>query len=443
MIELYDISGMGIEAGSILLLVMLLVLLAIGMPLGFVTGLVAMFFLMFWVGPKAAMLLTSRVYSFITSYVFVAVPMFVLMAAILDRSGIARDLFNAMRIVAGRLRGGVAVQTLIVAVFLAAMSGIIGGETVLLGLLALPQMLRLGYDRNLAIGTVCAGGALGTMVPPSIVLIIYGLIANVSISDLFTSAFLPGFLLAMLYVAYVLTRVYLNPSLAPIASEDELSMTTVEKLAAFKSVILPVLVAFSVLGSIYLGIASVTEASGVGVAGILLSTAIRGELSYQLLKESVIRTLETCGMIIWIGIGASILVGVYNLMGGVRFVESLILSFGDGEPIKVILLMMGILFMLGMFLDWVGIALLTMPIFVPIVVKLGYDPVWFGVVFALNMQVSFLSPPFGPAAFYLKSVAPDDITLIHIFRSVLPFICLQIIALSLLVAFPQLALWWK
>ncbi len=443
MFEFLDLSVIGIEAGSVLLLVMLLVLLALGMPLGFVTGLVAMIFLLFWVGPKAAPLLASRIYSFISSYVFVAVPMFVLMAAILDRSGIARDLFNAMRVIAGRLRGGVAIQTLIVAVFLAAMSGIIGGETVLLGLLALPQMLRLGYDRNLAIGTVCAGGALGTMVPPSIVLIIYGLIANVSISDLFTAAFVPAFILAGLYVAYVLFRAYTNPSVAPVASDEELSMSLGEKLLAFKSVILPVLVAFSVLGSIYLGIASVTEASGVGVTGILLSTLIRGELTWQLLKESVIRTLETCGMIIWIGIGASILVGVYNLMGGVRFVESLILSFGSGTPIYVVLLMMAILFMLGMFLDWVGIALLTMPIFVPIIVKLGYDPIWFGVVFALNMQVSFLSPPFGPAAFYLKSVAPPEISLGDIFRSVVPFICLQIIALAMLVAFPQLALWWR
>jgi len=439
--EIFDLSVIGIEAGSILLLFMLIVLLAIGMPLGFVTGLVAMFFLIFWVGPKAQFLLTNRIYSFITSYVFVAVPMFVLMAAILDQSGIARDLFNAMRIVAGRLRGGVALQTLVVAVFLAAMSGIIGGETVLLGLLALPQMLRLGYDRNLAIGTVCASGTLGTMVPPSIVLIVYGLISNVSISDLFTAAFLPAFILAGLYAIYILIRSYANPEIAPIAKEQELAMSWKEKIVGFKGVILPVLVAFSVLGSIYLGVASVTEASGFGVIGILLSTLIRGELTWDLIRKSVNRTLETCGMIIWIGIGASVLVGVYNLMGGVLFVESLILSFGEHSPIYVILLMMAILFMLGMFLDWVGIALLTMPIFVPIVVKLGYDPIWFGVVFCLNMQVSFLSPPFGPAAFYLKSVAPPGITLGHIFRSVLPFIALQIVALILLLAFPQLALW--
>ncbi|BCL69659.1 tripartite transporter large subunit [Vibrio nigripulchritudo] len=440
---MFELSVIGIEWGSLLLLGMLLVLLLLGMPLSFVTSFVAMFFLLFWIGPKATPLLASRIYAFISSYVFIAVPMFVLMAAILDRSSIATDLFNAMRLVSGRLRGGVAIQTLLVAVLLAAMSGIIGGEIVLLGLLALPQMLKQKYDPNLAIGTVVAGGALGSMVPPSIVLIIYGLIANVSISDLFTSSFVPGFMLASMYVAYVLVRAYSNPSVAPIASDQELDAPLKEKLVAFKGVILPVLVAFMVLGSIYSGIASVTEASGLGVIGILISTWVRKELTFKLIKESTIRTLETVGMIIWIGIGASILVGVYNLMGGIRFIESLILSFGDGEPIYILFLMMGILFILGMFLDWVGIALLTLPIFVPIINHIGYDPIWFGVVFSLNMQLSFLTPPFGPAAFYLKSVAPPEISLGMIFKAVVPFIALQIVALVLLIVFPELALWWR
>jgi len=443
MFDLLNISSMGIEYGSILLLTMMILLLLTGIPLAFVTGVVAIFFTIFWIGPNASSLLASRVYSFTTSYVFVAVPMFILMASILDKSGIAKDLFNAMKIISGKIRGGVAVQTLFVAVFLAAMSGIIGGETVLLGLLALPQMLRLQYDKKLAIGTVIAGGSLGTMVPPSIVLIIYGLIANVSISDLFTSAFVPGILLASFYVTYVLVRCYINPNLAPNSIDDEPELSLIEKIKVFKGVILPILVAFSVLGSIYLGIASVTEASAVGVFGITISTYIRKELTWDLLKKSAIQTLETSGMIIWIGIGASVLVGVYNLMGGVEFINDLLLNFGSGAPIKVLLLMMAILFFLGMFLDWVGVALLTMPIFVPIIIQLGYDPIWFGVLFAMNMQVSFLSPPFGPAAFYLKSVAPSEISLNDIFRAALPFIALQVLALTLLIVFPELALWWR
>jgi tripartite ATP-independent transporter DctM subunit len=428
-----SLQPLGIEGGTFLMFALLLGLLVTGIPLAFVTLLVALIFALGWFGPTVVPLITSRVYSFVSSFVFVSVPMFVLMAAILDRSGIARDLFDAMRLVGGRLRGGVAIQTIVVAVILAAMSGIIGGEVVLLGLVALPQMLRLGYDKHLAIGVVCAGGALGTMVPPSIVLIIYGLTANVSVGDLFTAAFVPGLMLAGFYVAYVLIRARLNPALAPVPDgEDE---PLAEKLRLLKGLILPLLVVAGVLGSIYGGIASVTEASAVGVFGVIVSTILRGEFTFALMKGAALQTLQTVGMIVWIGIGASALVGVFNLMGGIRFVSTLITGISD-YPIVILLFMMLILFVLGMFLDWVGIALLTMPIFVPIIVKLGYDPVWFGVLFCMNMQVSFLSPPFGPAAFYLKSVAPPGISLATIFRSLLPFIAMQVLAVAILIAFP-------
>ncbi len=431
-----ELQGLGIEYGTLLMLVMLLVMLLTGMPLAFVTLLVALFFTVGWFGPSAIPLVTSRVYTFVSSFVFVSVPMFVLMASILDRSGIARDLFDAMKLVGGRVRGSVAIQTIFVAVILAAMSGIIGGEIVLLGLLALPQMLRLGYNRGLAIGVVCAGGSLGTMVPPSIVLIIYGLTANVSIGDLFVAAVVPGLMLAGLYVAYVLVRVYFDPAAAPRVEPDE--MDRMDKVRLLRGLAIPILVVFMVLGSIYGGVASVTEASAVGVAGVLLSTIVRGEFTLELLRSAALQTLSTCGMIVWIGVGASALVGVFNLMGGIDFVSALIIGVSE-TPIIVICFMMLILFVLGMFLDWVGIALLTMPIFVPIIVSLGYDPIWFGVVFAMNMQVSYLSPPFGPAVFYLKSVAPADISLGEMFRSVAPFIGLQITALVLLIAFPWLA----
>ena len=433
---MFDLQALGIEYGTLAMLLTLLALLITGMPLAFVTLLVAFIFALGWFGPSSIPLITSRIHTFVSSFVFVSVPMFVMMASLLDRSGIARDLFDAMRLIGGRFRGGVAVQTIFVAVVLAAMSGIIGGEIVLLGLLALPQMLRMGYDRRLAIGVICAGGSLGTMIPPSIVLIIYGLTANVSIGDLFTAAFVPGFLLAGLYVAYVLVRAWLDPESAPALEPEDIPAG--EKARLLKSLIFPLGIVFMVLGSIYGGIASVTEASAVGVVGVALATIVRGEFTLKMLKEASLQTLETCGMIVWIGVGASALVGVFNLMGGVNFVSGLITGISD-NPTVVILFMMAILFVLGMFLDWVGIALLTMPIFVPIVTQLGYSPVWFGVVFSLNMQVSYLTPPFGPAAFYLKSVAPPDISLGEIFRSMVPFILLQIFALALLIAFPGIA----
>jgi tripartite ATP-independent transporter DctM subunit len=440
MAEFFDLQALGIGPATVLMFGVMVLLLLTGMPLAFVTLLVALIFALGSFGPMAIPLITSRIYSFVQSFVFVSVPMFVLMAAILDRSGIARDLFDAMRLVGGRMRGGVAVQTIFVAVILAAMSGIIGGEIVLLGLLALPQMLRQGYDRRLAIGVVCAGGALGTMVPPSIVLIIYGLTANVSIGELFTAAFVPGFMLALFYIAYILIRARLDPGSAP--PPDTESIPTVEKVRLLKGLVLPLMVVVFVLGSIYGGIASVTEASAIGVGGVLLSTVLRGEFSFGLLRDSAIQTLATVGMIVWIGIGATALVGVYNLMGGIRFISEMMVGISE-NPTVVVLVMMLILFVLGAFLDWVGIALLTIPIFAPIVESLGYDLIWFGVLFSMNMQISFLSPPFGPAAFYLKSVAPPDISLGTIFTSLLPFIGLQILALAVVLLVPELALWYK
>ncbi len=434
------LQALGIEWGTYVLVGSIFLLLLTGLPLAFVTGLVALGFTIGWFGPNAIPLVISRVYGFVTEYSLVAVPMFVFMASLLDRSGIAKDLFGGMRVLAGRMPGGVAIQTLVVAFFLATMSGIIGGEIVLLGILALPQMLRLGYDRNISIGVVCAGGSLGTMIPPSIVLIIYGLIASVSIADLFTAAFTPGTILMLLYVGYVLFRCVRDPSLAPPMPPVSPEERRIQRREAVKSVVMPGMIAMMVLGTIYTGIASVTEAASMGVAGVLVATAIRRELSPRLIHEACMQTITTCGMIVWIGIGAATLVGVYNLMGGNRFVSQTILSI-DASPVYVIMTMQLILIVLGMFLDWIGIAMLTLPIFVPIVQQLGYSPIWFGILFCVNMQVSFLSPPFGPAAFYLKGVAPPEITLKHIFSSLLPFIAMQLIVLALILFFPDIAMW--
>ncbi|MBG18604.1 MAG: C4-dicarboxylate ABC transporter permease [Rhizobiales bacterium] len=432
------LNALGIETGTYVLVASIFILLLSGQPLAWVTGLVALAFTFGWFGDNALPLVTARIFGFITEYSLVAIPMFILMAALLDRSGIAKDLFNGMRVLAGRLPGGVAIQTLIVAILLAAMSGVIGGEIVLLGILALPQMLRLGYDRNLSIGVVCAGGSLGTMMPPSIVLIIYGLVGGVSIADLFVAAITPAMLLLGCYIAYVLIKCLRDPSLGPPMSKEEHAEESVTD--AIKSLIAPGFIVFAVLGSIYTGVASITEAAALGVSSVLIISLLRRELNTRMLQESLTHTLETCGMIIWIGIAAAVLVGVYNLMGGNRFVSSAILGI-DAPPVVLIMVMMAILLVLGMFLDWIGIALLTLPIFVPIIKQLGYDPIWFGVLFAVNMQVSYLTPPFGPAAFYLKSVAPPEITLKHIYTALLPFIALQMLVLMLLLFFPQIATW--
>jgi len=431
---------MSIEILTLIMLGSMVVLLVIGLPLAFVTGIIAFGFALFLYGPFALPLIASRIYGFVSVYALIAVPMFVFMASVLERSGIARDLFGAMHVLSGNLRGGLAIQTMVVAVLMAAMTGIIGGEIVLLGLVALPQMLRLNYDRKLAIGTVCAGGGLGTMIPPSIVLIFYGLTAQVSIGDLFLATVIPGLLLAGIYIAYILIRCYINPDLGPPAPTEDRNLSFAEKMVMVRDILLPVLVVFMVLGSIYGGIASVSEAAGMGVIGVILCTWIRKELKWQLIRESLHQTMMTCGVILWLVFGATALIGVYNLMGGIDFIKNLMTGL-PFPPIMILLIMMAILLVLGFFIDWIGIMLLTMPVFVPIVVEMGYDPIWFGILFCMNMQISYLSPPFGPAAFYLKGVAPPEISLQDIYNSLWPFMALQILGLAIVMAFPQLALW--
>ena len=431
--------GLGIGGATLLILAVMIALMLTGMPLAWVLLTIACGCTVLWIGPSGLPLVGSRVFGFVQEYVFVAVPLFVLMACIMERSGVAKDLYSAMYIFSGNLPGGVAMQTVVVAMIMAAMTGIIGGEIVLLGLIALPQMLRLGYDKKLAIGTICAGGSLGTMIPPSVVLIVYGLTAGVSIGDLFKAAFIPGVLMGCLYIAYILIRCRIDPNLGPPAPAEERNIPVAQKLAMLKGLILPMLIIFWVLGSIYLGIAAVTEAAGVGVVGAILSAAIRGELNWKMMRESLVQTMETVGILIWLTFGAFAFIGIYNIMGGTNFVRQLITGL-PVAPIVIILFMMAILLVLGCLIDWIGICLLTMPIFVPIIRDLGYDPVWFGILFCMNMQVSYLSPPFGPACFYLKGVAPPDITLQQIFSSVWPFMGLQITALLIVLFFPDVAL---
>jgi len=431
---------MSIEWITILMFGGMIVLLLTGLPLAFVTGLIAVIFGIGLFGPNSLLLISSRIYSFMNEYVLVSVPMFILMASIMERSGVAQDLFKAMHVWAGGLRGGLAVQTTIAATIMAAMTGIIGGEIVLLGLVALPQMLRLGYDRKLAIGTICAGGSLGSMIPPSIVLVIYGLTVNVSIGDLFAAAVVPGLMMSGLYIAYILIRCHFNPSLGPPAPAAERDIPFVEKVKLMRGLGLPLLVMASVLGTIYAGIASVTEAAGMGVVGTAAAAAIRGELNLRLVRDSLVQTMASCGLLLWVSFGATAMIGVYNLAGGPAFVRNLMVNL-PVAPIVIIFIMMAVLLVLGCLMDWIGICLLTMPVFVPIIKTLGYDPVWFGVLFCMNMQVSYLSPPFGPAAFYLKGVAPPDISLNEIFSALWPFMGLQLVALAVVIAFPQMTLW--
>lgn len=447
--QFVDARSWSLGTFSLIVVGCLLLLMMTGMPLGVVTLIVSVICAVLFFGPKGLYLVSTNAFGLLEKYPLVAVPLFVLMASILERAGIAEDLFDAMSIFAGNLRGGVAVQTVVVAVILAAMSGVMGGEIVMLGLVALPQMLRLGYDRKMTIGVICASGALATLIPPSIIMIVYGLSADVGIGDLFVAGAVPGLMLAVFYAVFVLIRCHFNPSLAPTAAEVAAITGGESKLTKHRMVAVALCIALvsAVMGSIYFGVASVTEAAGVGVFGAIVVAAVRNRFSWKLLQLALSGTMSTVGTIIWLILGAVSFVGIYNLIGGGDFMRSLFTDLGL-PALGVILVMMGILVILGTFMEWIAIVFITVPVFAPVVVslapELGLDPswaaVWFGILFVMNIQIYFLSPPFGPACFWLKSVAPPDITLQEIFASVLPFIGIQIVGLLIVLFFPEVAL---
>lgn len=431
---------MSVAALSLWFVALFFITLLAGLPLAFSTGAVAVFFAWYLFGEPGLTLIISRVFTLMGNYVLVSVPLFIFMACILERAGIAEQIFRAVHVWAGRMRGGLAVAVIISCALMAAMVGVIGAEIVTMGVVALPAMLSRGYRKDLALGCICAGGGLATLIPPSVVFILYGLTAGVSIGQLYMAGVVPGLMLSSMYIAYILVRCRLQPEIAPLPTAEELAMPLSEKLALLRELVLPGLVAFSVLGSLYLGIATPTEAAGVGVLGAMIAAAINRKLTWEGMKRAVADTTRVTAMLYWLFFGSSALIGVYTLAGGTKLIQDVMTSLPI-SPIGVVILIQVIWIVLGCFIDWIGILLLTAPIFVPIVAALGFDLVWLGALFCINMQISYISPPFGPAAFYLKGVAPKDITLNDIFGSVWPYLGLQFIALGLVITFPQIALW--
>lgn len=428
---------MDIGLVSLLIVCGILALLAIGVPLVFAAGLVGVILGYSMFGIPGLDLLAQRMYGLGTEYLLLSVPLFLYMAALLERSDMAREMFDAIDAWLGRLRGGVLLVTAVMGAVMAAMSGIIGGEIVILGLVALPQMMRLGYDRKLAIGMTCASGSLGTMLPPSIVLIVYGLVAGTSISTLFLAAIIPGLMLAAAYVLYAVGRCYINPELAP--QTEAVTRSFGERLRLSKGLVAPVILVTIIFGSIYGGITSITEAAAMGVLATLVIMALRGEFTRERLVPALEQTFLSVGIILWVTFGATMLTGAYSLLGGPSYIANNIAAL-DVPPLATIVVMLALFMVLGMFIDWIGILLLAIPVLIPVVDRLGFDLIWFGVLFCLTMQTSYLSPPFGPAAFYLKSVAPPDVSIVEIFRSFVPFIVMQLLVLALVLFFPQIAL---
>jgi tripartite ATP-independent transporter DctM subunit len=431
---------MSIELLSLLFVFIFIVILLLGVPLAFATGAVAVVFAYALFGLPGLTLVISRVFTLMGNYVLVSVPLFIFMACILERAGVAEAIFRAVHVWFGRVPGGLAVAVIFSCALMATMVGVIGAEIVTMGVIALPAMLSRGYDKKIALGSICAGGGLATLIPPSVVFILYGLTAGVSIGQLYMAGVVPGLLLAGSYCAYIIVRCWISPALAPPAPAEDRNRPLREKIILLGELALPGLVALMVLGSLYLGIATPTEAAGVGVVGAILAMIVNGRLSFAAVRKAVEDTTKVTVMLYWLFFGSSALIGVYTLAGGTRLIQDTMTSL-PLEPIYIIMMFQAIWIILGCFIDWIGILFLTAPIFVPIAEKLGFDLVWLGVLFCLNMQISYISPPFGPAAFYLKGVTPPGITLAHIFGSVWPYLILQIIVLGLVIAFPQIALW--
>jgi tripartite ATP-independent transporter DctM subunit len=437
---------------TVLMFGSLLILLMAGLPLSFVTGGLACVFLFLFGDAQMLNILPSRIFPLMTNYQLSAIPLFIFMASMLERAGIIEELYDMVYKILGGLRGGLAIATIIASTLLAAMCGVIGATEVTMGLIALPAMIRRHYHPTIACGSILAGGTLGILIPPSILAILFAVIAQQSVGELFVGAIIPGLILSGMYILYVSIVTGIKPEAGPALPREE-RVSTREKFKLLGNMFAPLILVALVLGIIFAGIATPVEAAGVGTFGALVVAAMHRRLNLANVRSAAMTTLRVTGMVLWIIFGATLFVGFYVVNGGQEFVNDSIAGTGLG-PYGVLILMMVILVILGMFLDWVGILLLAVPIFVPLMKTMSFDGVfgfpgvapeelalWFGVVYMVNMQMSFISPPFGYALFYLKSVAPPEVTMGQIYRSSLPFLCLQAIGLAICIIFPEVVLW--
>jgi tripartite ATP-independent transporter DctM subunit len=424
---------------SIWMILSLTILLLLGSPVALAIGSTAIFFGLVGFGLDLFSLLPLRIWGLMTNITLIAVPLFVLMGLILERSGIADKLLENMTVMFGPLRGGLAISVIIVGALLAASTGIVGGIIVTMGLLALPTMLRHKYSPEFATGTICAAGTLGQIIPPSIVLIVLGDVMGISVSDLFAASFLPGVVLVVLYIIYIAIVAYLKPELAqaPVASGLTRSQVL---LRVAKSVIPPSALIVAVLGSIFFGIATPTESASIGVLGAILLSAIHRRLNLKMIAEALRGTMLLTSMVFMVVIGASIFGMVFIGLGGQEMVKGWLLNL-PGEKAGFIVTSMVLIFLLGIFFEFLEISLIAVPLLVPAAQQAGINMTWYAVLIAMNLQTAFLSPPVGASLFFLRGVAPPGVTMSHIFRGVIPFMVIQLIAVGLLILFPQIALW--
>jgi tripartite ATP-independent transporter DctM subunit len=431
---------------AILMFVCLIITIASGHPLAVCLVVISALFGLIdngWNFAGLMDLFANNNWGLMMNYTLVAVPLFIYMAQILDKSQVSEGLFDALYIVLGGLRGGLGLAIIVVCTVLAATTGIVGASVTAMGLMAAPVLLRRGYNRELSSGLICAGGTLGILIPPSIMSVVYaGLtgIKETSVGNMFAGQILPGLVLSVLYFGYVGIRCHLRPQDGPPLPVAERTHTLGQKIGmTAKNLVPPAILIFAVMGTILFGVATATEAAAVGCVGAMILAASYRKLSWKVIEGACVATVKTTAMVMFLFVGGKLFSAVFLGMGGGSLVSDTLLSIPNRWVVFGI--MMAFVFVLGMFIDWAAILLITVPIFVPIAVELGFDPLWFAVIMCVNLQTSFLTPPFGYALFYLKGTAPPEYTLGDIYRGIIPFVGLQVVGLVLMCVFPALTTW--
>ncbi len=430
------------ETLPLILFGLIFILILAGYPVAFTLGGMSVIFGYIFLAPEVFNLLPVRIYGIMSNYVLLAVPLFVFMGIMLEKSGIAERLLETMALLFGKFRGGMAISVIIVGALLAASTGIVGATVITMGLISLPVMLKRGYSPELATGTIASSGTLGQIIPPSIVLILLGSVLNVPVGDLFTAAIIPGLILVVAYLLYVVGVAVFRPEIAPSMPREALDKFAAQSGAErFRLILfaflLPFLLILAVLGSIFTGIASPTEAAAVGALGATLLTLLQGRLNLKTLREVAQETTHLTSMVFIILVGATAFSLVFRWMGGDRYLVELI-EGANLSPYAFLALVMLVVFVAGFFIDFIEIIFIIVPVVAPVFVELGIDLIWIGILIALNLQTSFLTPPFGFALFYLKGVAPPEVTTRHLYRGIVPYILIQLVVLVLVIAFPGL-----
>ncbi len=426
----------------IIFFVVVLICLLSGYPVAFTLGGVSVIFGLIIFGLNFFTLLPLRIWGIMTNYVLIAVPLFVFMGVMLEKSGLAEELLETMALLFGKLRGGLAIAVLVVGALLGASTGIVGATVVTMGVLSLPVMLKRGYGKPAATGIIMASGTLGQIIPPSIVLVLLGSVLNVPVGNLFIGAVIPGFLLVFLFFVYIVVLTFLNPKSLPAMPAEELKKFSEEGkikriLNAF---ILPSILIVAVLGSIFAGIASPTEAAGVGAFGAIVLSIFRRKFTFNALKDVMMKTTSLTSMVFMILVGAAAFGLVFRGLHGDRLLSNWILN-ANLEPHHFLALVMLLIFILGFFIDFIEITFIIVPIISPIFEHLGINLLWVGILIAMNLQTSFLTPPFGFSIFYLKGVSPPEVTTSHLYKGIIPYVFIQLAALIIIILFPDLVLW--